>query len=164
LDVATSGKSAAVNAFWLAFRESILTLAGQSVYDVVSFADNPETATDLAELVVVGRKRATAGLLRQFGPEGEPLPVIGGFVVLVDGRAQPRAIWRTRELRLGPLTSVDDAFAWDEGEGDRSRGYWLAEHRAFFGRLAERGGFDLHDEIETVFERFTVVWPPEIAD
>jgi hypothetical protein len=25
-------------------------------------------------------------------------------------------------------------------------------------------GFQMHDEIETVFERFTVVWPPEIAD
>ncbi len=162
--MATSGKTTDTDAFWLAFRANMPALAGLSGYDVVSFADSPETATELAELVVVGRKRATAGLLRQFGPEGEPLPVIGGFVVLVDGRAQPRAIWRTKELRLGPLVSVDDAFAWDEGEGDRSRAYWLEEHRAFFRRLAKQGGFDFYDEIETVFERFTVVWPREIAD
>lgn len=162
--MAASGRSAAVNAFWLALRARFPALTGQSDFDVVSLADSPETANELAELVVSGTKRATAGLLRQFGPEGEPLPVIGGFVVLVDGGGQPRAIWRTKELRLGPLTSVDDAFAWDEGEGDRSRTYWLAEHRAFFGRMAQRSGFALHDDIETVFERFTVVWPPEIAD
>jgi uncharacterized protein YhfF len=162
--VAASGKTAATDAFWLAFRAKMPALAGPSGYDVVSFGDSPESATELAELVVLGQKRATAGLLRQFGPEGEPLPVIGGFVVLVDGRAQPRAIWRTTELRLGPLVSVDDAFAWDEGEGDRSRAYWLKVHRAFFARVAERGGFDFHDDIETVFERFAVVWPREIAD
>jgi hypothetical protein len=25
-------------------------------------------------------------------------------------------------------------------------------------------GFEMHDAIETVFERFEVVWPPDIAD
>ena len=90
----------------------------------MSFDDSPETATELAELVVDGRKRATAALLRQFSPEGEPLPIIGGYVVLVDGHGRPRAIWRTKELRLGPLVSVDEAFAWDEGEGDRTRASW----------------------------------------
>ena len=83
------------------------------------------------DLELCGQKRARAALLRQFGAEGEPLPVIGGHVVLVDGDGYPGAIWRTKELRLGPLVSVDDAFAWDEGEGDRTRA-WLDEHRAFF--------------------------------
>jgi uncharacterized protein YhfF len=160
--MAAHAKTEAVERFWQAFRTA--TGAAESQYDVVSFDDNPETATELAELVVCGRKRATAGLLRQFGAAGEPLPVIGGYVVLVDGHGQSRAVWRTMELRLGPLVSVDDAFAWDEGEGDRTRASWLAAHRAFFGRYADRSGFDLHDDIETVFERFEVVWPPAIAD
>ena len=56
------------------------------------------------------------------------------------------------------------SFAWDEGEGDRTRASWLAAHRAIFGRYADRSGFNLHDDTETVFERFEVVWPPEIAD
>ena len=64
------------------------------------------------------------------------------------------------ELRLGPLASVDDAFAWDEGEGDGSREFWLTAHRAFFGRYAVEHGFELRDDAETVFERFEVVWPP----
>ncbi|MBS0529880.1 MAG: ASCH domain-containing protein [Proteobacteria bacterium] len=155
-------KTETTEQFWRAFRAA--TAASGGDYDVVSFADNPVLATELAELVVGGRKRATAGLLRQFAPEGEPLPVIGGHVVLVDGEGVPRAIWRTSELRLGPLASVDEAFAWDEGEGDRTRDGWLDAHRAFFGRMAKRDGFPMHDNIETVFERFRVVWPPEVAD
>lgn len=156
--MAAGTKSEATEQFWDAFRTA--TGAHAERYDIVSFDDTPETANELAELVLSGRKRATAGLLRQFGPDGEPLPVIGGYVVLVDGSERPCAIWRTVELRLGPLLSVTDAFAWYEGEGDRSRESWLASHRAFFGRYAARNGFALLDGEETVFERFEVVWPP----
>ena len=77
---------------------------------------------------------------------------------------RPRAIWRTTEIRTGPLNSVDERFAWDEGEGQRTREWWLSAHRRFFGQRAAAQGFAMHDEIETVFERFEIVWPPEIAD
>jgi uncharacterized protein YhfF len=133
-------------------------------YDVVAFGDTPEMATELAYLVVAGTKRATAGLVRQFGPGGEAPPVPGGHVVLVDGAGRPRAIWRTTEVRVGRLDSVDEQFARDEGEGERTRAWWLATHRRFFGRRAGAEGFRMHDGIETVFERFEVVWPAGIAD
>jgi uncharacterized protein YhfF len=155
-------KTDATDRFWREFRDS--TRVQVDDYDVVSFGNNAALATELADLVVAGRKRATAGLLRQFGPDGEPPPVVGGYVVLVDGEARPRAIWRTTDLRIGPLASVDERFAWDEGEGDRTRDWWLSAHRAYFGRQASAQGFRMHDVIETVFERFTIVWPSEIAD
>src|SRR5436305_8462622 len=101
-------------------------------YAVVACGDGPEMASGLADLVVAGTKRATAGLVRQFGPGGEAAPVAGGYVVLVDGAGQPRAIWRTTEIRFGPLNSVDEQFARDEGEGERTREWWLAAHRRFF--------------------------------
>jgi uncharacterized protein YhfF len=62
------------------------------------------------------------------------------------------------------LSSVDASFAWDEGEGDRTRAKWLDIHRLYFGRQALRESFDMHDEVAVVFERFEVVWPPELAD
>lgn len=155
-------RSALTDEFWRAYR----TAAGldHNDYDAVAFGDSPKAATELAELVVAGVKRATAGLVRQFGPDGEPPPAVGGYVVLLDGADRPRAIWRTTALRVGPLNSVDERFAWDEGEGERTREWWLAAHRRFFERRAAQQGFQMHDQIETVFERFEVVWPPEIAD
>ena len=155
-------RSALTDKFWRGYREA----AGlrHDDYDVVAFGDDPEMATELAELTVAGIKRATAGLVRQFGPDGEPSPAVGGYVILLDGAKRPRAIWRTTEVRTGPLNSVDERFAWDEGEGERTREWWLSAHRLFFGRRAAARGFHMHDEIETIFERFEVVWPPEIAD
>jgi uncharacterized protein YhfF len=155
-------RSTVTDEFWRGYRDA----AGldHDDYDVVAFGDGPDMATELAELTIAGIKRATAGLVRQFGPGGEAAPVLGGYVVLLDGAGRPRVIWRTTELRTGPLNSVDERFAWDEGEGERTREWWLSAHRRFFGRHAAAQGFSMHDEIETVFERFEVVWPPEIAD
>ena len=133
-------------------------------YDIVAFGDSAAMADELADLVVHGPKRATAGLLRDFGPGGEPMPAVGGHVVVVDGMGRPRCIWRTTEVTVKPLVEVDAAFAWDEGEGDRTRDDWLDGHRRYFMRQAERDGFAFHDRIETVFERFAVVWPPGLDD
>ena len=115
-------------------------------------------------LLLEGRKRATASLLREYGP-GTPPPAVGDYAVIVDGRGYPKAIWRTTEdIRLGPLNSVDETFAWDEGEGERTRESWLALHRDYYTRQAKAQNFAFSDDIETVFERFEVVWPPAVAD
>src|SRR5260370_6715720 len=98
-------------------------------------------ATELAELAVAGIKRATAGLVRQFRPDGEPPPVVGGYVVLLDGANRPRAIWRTTEGPIGPLNSGDERVAWGEGEGGRTPEWGLSAHRPFFGRRARAHSF-----------------------
>ena len=126
-------------------------------YDVVAFASGSGAETELAELVLAGRKRATVNLLRNY--EHDPLPVIGGYVVTVDGEGYPRCIWQTIELRLGPLNSVDEQFAYDEGEGDQTREWWLAAHSKHFAAQAAEAGYEFDDTMEAVFERFRVVWP-----
>jgi uncharacterized protein YhfF len=63
-----------------------------------------------------------------------------------------------------PLSQVDEAFAWDEGEGDRTQDWWLDGHRRYFARQSRREGFELNDDVLTVFERFEVVWPLDHAD
>ena len=157
-----SEKTPQVKAFWAAFKSAVGI--GHDRYDVVAFGDSPEMADELADLVINGPKRATAGLARDFGPGGAQMPASGEHVVVIDGRGAPLCIWRTTDVMVKPLIEVDDAFAWDEGEGDRSRDDWLRAHRNFFSRQAAREGFDFHDRIETVFERFAIVWPPELAD
>ena len=128
-------------------------------YVVVGFGDNPDMATELATLVVGGVKRATASLVRDFASPDNPLPKVGDFVVIVDGTGTPQCIYRTTEIEIKPLIAADERFAWDEGEGDRTLDWWLAAHRRYFGQQAARDGFKMHDDIETIFERFEVVWP-----
>ncbi len=155
-------KTAASEAFWREFLRH--SAVGNPEYQVVSFGDSPEMASELARLVVAGVKRATAYLRRDYEDAGLPLPAVGDFVVVIDGTGAPCCVWRTTQIEVKPLGCADARFAWDEGEGDRTLEWWLAAHQRYFSRQAAREGFQMHDAIETVFERFEVVWPRAIAD
>ncbi|MBP2329602.1 uncharacterized protein YhfF [Kibdelosporangium banguiense] len=154
-------KTPKTDALWRAFRAA--NLEADDHYDVIWFGDSDEMADELADLVTAGTKRATAAALRSFGDD-EPVPKVGDYIVLVDGSRQPRCIWRTIDVEIKPLNEVDEQFAWDEGEGDRTVEWWLNAHRWYLAREAAREGYPFEDSIMTVFERFTVVWPPELAD
>jgi uncharacterized protein YhfF len=157
-----SPRSPETDAFWQAF----CRCAGldHDNYVVGSFGDSSEMATELADLAMAGIKRATASLARDYDDGRDPMPKPGDFVMMLDGERRPRLIWRTTEVTIKPLIEVDEAFAWKEGEGDRTRGWWLDAHRRYFARQAMREGFEIDDEILTVFERFEVVWPLNVAD
>lgn len=151
-----------VEAFWQAFRDA--RNVPEQPYDACSFGDSSALGDALLALVLTGPKRATAYLLRDVEEAGEAMSRVGGHVVVVDSRDRPRAIWRTRTVDVKPLDQVDAAFAWDEGEGDRTRADWLAQHTQYFTRRAAAEGFAFAPSMPAVFERFTLVWPPEHAD
>jgi uncharacterized protein YhfF len=108
--------------------------------------------------VVHGPKRGTAGALVDYELEGAPLQEPGTISIATDGAGRARAVLRTTEVRIGPLTSVDESFAWDEGEGDRTREWWLAAHQEFFRRTFPPFGADFDPAVATVFERFEVLF------
>src|SRR5262245_15506985 len=148
-----------VEAFWSRATQSGAVAAGSPLPSMIEpFGDSKELADELIELVVDGPKRATAAALADCEIEQTPLPEPGLLSIATDGRGNARAVLRTTEVSVGPLSSVDDAFAWDEGEGDRTRASWLAEHEAFFRRYLPTVGVDFDPEMATVFERFDVVY------
>jgi uncharacterized protein YhfF len=152
-------------AMWDAYSTAHPEVAlGEDVPPISCFGDHVELADELLELVMHGPKRATAGLVADFRADPEPLPRIGGHWVVCDGTGAPRVVLRSTELRVGVIESVDDAFAWDEGEGDRSRAWWLDAHRRFFTRTCAARGAEFTEDLEVVFERFRLVWPPDLAD
>jgi uncharacterized protein YhfF len=150
---------AAVVAFWERGQAAGSIPRDQPPTEVVErFGDSAELADELLDLVLHGPKRATAGSEAAMRQTGAVMPVVGDLWVAADAAGRPRALLRTTEVRVGPLSSVDDAFAWDEGEGDRSRAMWLADHEAFFRRQLPTLGLELDPDMPTVFERFEVVY------
>jgi uncharacterized protein YhfF len=136
----------------------------ESLTAVETFGDSPAMADELLALVLDGTKRATAALVEDFSASGTPLPRPGDHWIVLDGRRRPVAVLRTTEARTGLLHSVDDAFAHDEGEGDRTREDWLRGHRAYWKRQGERTGVPFDERTsQVVFERFAVVWPADRA-
>jgi uncharacterized protein YhfF len=94
-----------------------------------SFGDSAGLADKLAELVLAGKKRATCWAARD-GPSTE----VGKRMVMLDGAGKPRAIIETVELTRRRFDEVDEAFAFDEGEDDRTLASWTRAHRNYFGR------------------------------
>jgi len=131
-------------------------------YTVEHFGDSAELADELLALVLSGKKRATAELADELA--GDPLPRIGGHWIACSGDGAPRVIVRSTELRIGPFSLADEAFARDEAEGDGSFDYWERGHRRYWTRTCAARGAVWSEDDEIVFERFTIVWPPEHAD
>jgi uncharacterized protein YhfF len=155
--------SAEVSAFWRRAQAARAISNDREVTGCVGrFGDTAELADELLDLVLLGRKRATAGSVAALEQEDEALAEVGDVWIAADSSGRPRALLRTTEVRTGPLSSVDDAFAWDEGEGDRSRSMWLADHEAFFRRQLPPLGLEFDPNMPTVFERFEVLYvePP----
>jgi uncharacterized protein YhfF len=145
-----------VDAFWKRCRTALHLDPTAPVPPAWSFGDAVELADELIELVVHGDKRATAGAVREYEAAGEPIPCVGDLSIATDGAMRPRALLEVTDVRVGPLSSVDDAFAFDEGEGDRTRESWLDAHRWYFSRSYERLGLQFDADIDVVFERFAV--------
>jgi len=116
---------------------------------------DPDMATRLGKLVVDGPKRATAGLLADYEEGGEPIPSVGEYSVILDGAGEPLCIIETIEVEVRRFGDVDERFAWDEGEGDRTLEWWREAHMRFFERI----GRPVDDESLVVLERFELVWP-----
>lgn len=149
--------SEAVAAYWSEFVTATGT-AGEPV-DVWAFGDEPDLADKLADLVLNGPKRATSGLLADFENDGTPVPEVGEHSVVHWGDGRLAMILATTDVRVGPLSSADAQFAWDEGEGDRTLPWWLDTHERFFRRRCEALGIAFEPDIPVVFERFDVAWP-----
>jgi len=151
-----------VASFWAEYcRRAGLPAA--TPYQAWPFGDSPALAHELVELVLHGPKRATAGLVEYNARHPEEAPVADGYSVVTEFDGTPRCVIRTVWLDQRPLREVDAAFAWDEGEGDRTLADWLAGHRRYFSRVCPSLGIVFSDDLPVQLERFELLYPFEAA-
>ena len=143
-----------IEAFWSSF---VAATGIDGPYEVWAFGDPslPELATDLALLVRDGPKRATAGLASDYEDENETLPEVGDLSVILDGEESPIFVIRTAAVEIRRFGDVDEAFAWDEGEGDRTLEWWRRAHLWFF----EQQGIQIDEDTLMVLEHFELLGP-----
>jgi len=93
------------------------------------FGDTPELMDEMARLVLDGKKTATCWAASE-GPKTQ----VGKRWVVRDGSGIPVAVIETVELTQRRFDEVDAAFAFDEGEDDRTLASWRRAHQNYFGR------------------------------
>lgn len=146
-------------AYWQAWLATLPADAPQRTAFVEAwpFGDNPQLADELAGLVLAGIKTATCTALWQLQRTGEPMPTPGHFSIILSGGGVPLCIIETVEVAIRPFVEVDGAFAYDEGEDNRSLESWRREHWRYFTRTLAEHGLQPSEDMPLVCERFRVV-------
>jgi uncharacterized protein YhfF len=146
-----------VETFWRDFLASQPDQELASPPEAWGFGDSPPMADELGRLVMAGIKTATCSALWEVEAEASPLPRAGDLSIVLDGAGQPLCLIETVEVFVRAYNEVDAAFAYAEGEGDRSLDYWRAAHRSFFTRTLPTVGLQFDETMPLVCERFRVV-------
>lgn len=100
----------------------------------------------LAALILAGRKRATVWNAKVGNPTRSGLQ----WVVTVGER--PAAVIETVHVEVRRFGEIDEAFAFEEGEGDRSLAFWRVVHEAYFRKEGE-----FATDMELWCERFRLI-------
>jgi uncharacterized protein YhfF len=150
-------------AFWAEFESSAESDASARLYESFHFGDSESLADELADLVVAGTKRATAGLLWSHEAERKPSPRQGDLSIVERWSGEPVCIIETVSVAVLPFAEVDAEFAATEGEGDGSLEHWRAGHWAYFGRECARLGKMPSAAMPVVCESFKVVYRPRAS-
>jgi len=152
-----TGKKEQIESFWLDYQRACkVQVPG---FSATTFGHTRALADELAGLIQAGQKRAHATLERDFEVEGDELPRPGEHVVVLDGRGVPQAIVRTTHVERRYFNEIDDTFAFEAGEGERTLAWWLVAHRQDFAERAEREGFQVGERAILILEYFELVWP-----
>jgi uncharacterized protein YhfF len=112
------------------------------------FGDSPELMDEMLELVLAGKKTANCWA----AIEGDKGAGVGKRWIAKDGEGRPRVILETVELTRRRFGEVNAAFAYDEGEDDRTLAAWREAHTSYF---SGRGEFS--PDMELYCERFRLV-------
>lgn len=142
-----------VKQFWLKFCE-VSGINPETPYQVWFFGNSQQMAKELAELVVSGKKTATASLVEFNEKHPEVAPIDEGYSVVTDFNGNPLCVIQTTEIRHLPFMQVDAEFAFDEGEGDQTLEDWREGHWAYFTKEAAENGLEFNKKSLVCCERF----------
>ena len=132
-------------------------------FEAWHFGDSETMAEEIADLVLSGAKRATAGALEMYELEGDPIPQVGDYSVITDFVGKARCVIRSSAVEVVGYNEVTSEFAATEGEGDGSLEYWQREHWKFFTREFAGIGRQPTEDMLIVCEQFEVVYPAAYA-
>jgi uncharacterized protein YhfF len=150
-----------IETFWQDFL-STLSEADQKKMPtcvVDQFADTPEAATKVGKLVRDRIKTTTSSLLWGLEHIGEPLPKAGDISLIVEGNGEPLCIIELIEVEIKPFNAVDEQFAFEYGEGDRTLAFWLSDNWDFHSRWCIEIGREPSETMPIVFQRLRLLYP-----
>jgi uncharacterized protein YhfF len=149
-----------IEAYWSGYLETLPagSPARDEEYLAEGWGDSSRLADELGALIVDDTKTATCSALWEYEAEGSTLPEVGLKTIVLDGQGDPLCIVETTKVEVRSYNEVDDRFAYEEGEGDRSLGYWRDTHWRYFSRTLPEIDREPTMDMPLVCERFRVIY------
>jgi len=126
-------------------------------YDSWHFGDTEVLANELSELVRTGRKTSTSSLVWTLEEKGWKMPVVGDHVVVTTWDGKPSCIIEITEVAVRPFGEIDERFAYDYGEGDRTLRWWREAMWDYYAEECRKLGRDPSLDMPLVCQRFCVL-------
>ena len=128
--------------------------------DVVAdyFCADEKNANICSNLILRGEKTATCSMKYWYESGLEPMPKVGGLLVVTDWNGNPTSIIETTEVSECKFSEVSAEFAASEGEGDKSLDWWRKAHWNFFTAECKDQGLEPSKDMVLVLEKFKVVY------
>jgi uncharacterized protein YhfF len=113
--------------------------------------------------ILTGEKTALTGLLQIHEQAGETVPRAGQRFSVIDSAGRPAAVIELTEVRVVPISTIDDEYARAEGRGYADAAEWRRAHEDFFrsdGVAQFLGAVPvIDDDTLVVTERFRLISP-----
>jgi uncharacterized protein YhfF len=146
--------------YWNQFVQSLPPGAErpERYYEAFHFGITKQDATEIAALVLQGTKTSTGALAWVYEAEGRAAPEAGDHSVVLDEKDNPVCIIETTESRVVSFEDVDEQFAYEGGEGDRTLPNWREGYWSYI--VSECARINREPTVRTplVCERFRVVY------
>lgn len=141
-----------IEAYWQAFLQQHPEAV---LYETFQFAGGGTIGDTLGALVVAGTKTATCSAYDLYEKEGDALPEVGHYSIVLNSREEVLALIQTTHVEIVPFNEVSEEFALAEGEGDYED--WWEGHVRFFSQLLPQYDVPYREDMLVVCERFRVV-------
>lgn len=120
------------------------------------FGATEALANTLLQLVLNGKKRATASAFPGYALSGEDIPKAGEMSIITWWDGTPGCVIRTNRVRVIPYRDITFDIAQLEGE-DEDLASWQRNHQAFFEAEGRELGYVFSENMPVVFEEFEVI-------
>ncbi len=122
------------------------------------FCDKQKDADECAALVLSGEKRATSPSLWWHEQSGEPVPQVGDVNIVTNWAGEAQCVIKTVLVDICAYDKISEAYAYLEGEGDKSLAYWRDVHWPYYQRELQSVGLEPKPDMPIICEHFELVF------
>lgn len=144
-----------IESYWAKFLEE--TNTPDQNYTYWHFELTEKLANELADLVLQGKKQATASSMYSYESGEEPMPKVGDLSIITNWDGEPLCVIETTSVQIIPFQDVTFEIARLEGE-DENLESWREGHIRYYQQICNQLNKEFTWDMPVVFEQFKLIY------